>query len=370
MTTTNGSNGFRVAQLIETDGPGGAEQIVVMLARSLQETGASPVVFLPPGREGWITRQLAGMGIEVDHFHLERPLSPRCARLLAEAFERHHITVAHSHEFSMAVYGAWAAHRAGIPHIITMHGSRYYAQRLRRRLALRAAVLASAHTIAVSNGLAQALRRDLWVARATLEMIPNGVPYAPPARITLRDELGLGPHDRLLVSIGSLYPVKGHRHAIEAVALLADLHPRLHLAIGGRGHLRDELSAQSRERGVGHRVHLLGLRSDVPALLAAADVFVLPSLSEGLPLALLEAMFSACAIVATSVGEVPAVLDHGQAGALVEPGNPAALASAIDRLLGDPVAARAMGARAAARAIAEFDATRMLRRYLDIYKAV
>ena len=370
MTSANGTNGFRVAQLIETDGPGGAEQIVVMLARSLQKAGASPVVFLPPGREGFITKQLAESGIEVDHFHLERPLSPRCARMLAEAFERHHITVAHSHEFSMAVYGAWAAHRAGIPHVITMHGSRYYAQRIRRRLALRAAILASAHTVAVSNGLARALRRDLWVGRANLEMIPNGVPYTPPARVTLREELGLAARDRLLVSVGNLYPVKGHCHAIEAVALLADRHPGLHLAIGGRGHLHEDLIAHAQQLGVSDRIHLLGLRADVPALLAAADVFVMPSLSEGLPLALLEAMFSGRPIVATNVGEVPAVLGHGEAGAIVPPGDSSALAAAIDRLLGDSVSARAMGERAAARATAQFDATRMLQRYFDIYKAV
>ena len=370
MTSKNGSNGFRVAQLIETDGPGGAEQIVVMLARSLQKAGASPVVFLPPGREGWITRQMADMGIEVDHFHLERPLSTRCARLLARAFERHHITVAHSHEFSMAVYGAWAAHRAGIPHVITMHGSRYYAQRIRRRIALRAAILASAHTVAVSHGLAQDLRRDLWVSRANLEMIPNGVPYTAPDHVNLRDELGLSPDDRLIVAVGNLYPVKGHRHAIDALARLADRHPGVHLAIGGRGHLRDELTAQARDLGISERVHLLGLRTDVPAILAAADVFVLPSLSEGLPLALLEAMFSGCPIVATNVGEVSAVLEHGQAGVIVEPGDPEALAAAIDRLLGDREAAGALGSRAAARALTEFDATRMLQRYFDIYKAV
>jgi glycosyltransferase involved in cell wall biosynthesis len=368
MTDTNGSSGLRVAHLIETDGPGGAERIVVELARTLQGQGTSTVVFVPPKSEGWIAEQLQGTGVIIDHFHLERPLSPTCARLLSQALLRHKVAVAHSHEFSMAVYGAWAARRAGIPHVITMHGGRYYAGRLRRRLALRAAILASARTVAVSASLARALSRDLWFTRPRLLTIPNGVLYAKPARVTLRAELGLGPKDRLVVAIGNLYPVKGHQHLIDALALLKDRHPTLHCAIGGRGELESELASRARDYGMSHRVHLLGLRSDVAAVLAAADVFAMPSLSEGLPLALLEAMFAGCPIVATDVGEVSTALAQGGAGVVVEPGNPPALAAAIDRLLSNPDQALQLGTTAAARARAEYDLTRMVRRYLDIYR--
>jgi glycosyltransferase involved in cell wall biosynthesis len=131
-----------------------------------------------------------------------------------------------------------------------------------------------------------------------------------------------------------------------------------------------ELSARARDHGLAGRVHLLGLRSDIAALLSAADVFVLPSLSEGLPLALLEAMFAGCPIVASDVGEVGAALAHGEAGMLVPPGDPAALAEALDALLGAPDRARAMGARAASRAAAEYDIARMVNRYVDTYHAL
>jgi glycosyltransferase involved in cell wall biosynthesis len=276
--------------------------------------------------------------------------------------------VAHSHEFSMAVYGAWSSWRAGIPHVITMHGSSYYAGRIRRRLALRAATALSGRTVAVSHRLANQLRRDLWMRRSRIAMIPNGVPYAPPATKTLRDELRLRADDRLLVSVGNLYAVKGQRHLIDAVADLARRHPNLHLAIAGRGDMEHALSARARDRGVSDRVHLVGLRSDVPAILAAADVFVLPSLSEGLPLALLEAMFAGRPIVASDVGEVGAALARGEAGVLVEPGDAAALAAAIDGLLSDPDRACELGARAASRAAAEYDITRMVGRYVDCYR--
>lgn len=199
--------------------------------------------------------------------------------------------------------------------------------------------------------------------------MPNGVRYEPPEVTTLREELRLGPADRLLVSVGNLYPVKGHRYLVDALALLSGGHPNLHLAIAGRGELAGELWARARDHGLADRLHLLGLRSDVAAVLSAADVFVLPSLSEGLPLALLEAMFAGRPIVASDVGEVRVALGDGEAGMLVEPGNPAVLAAALDRLLREPGAARDLGRRAARRAAADYDVSRMVRRYVGVYEA-
>ena len=128
------------------------------------------------------------------------------------------------------------------------------------------------------------------------------------------------------------------------------------------------LSARAHHHGLGDRVHLLGLRSDVSAVLAAADVFVLPSLSEGLPLALLEAMLAGLPIVASDVGEVGVALAQGEAGLLVEPGNPAALAAAIDHLLHDLDHARHLGESAARRAAAEYEVSQMVGRYLGAYE--
>jgi glycosyltransferase involved in cell wall biosynthesis len=104
-------------------------------------------------------------------------------------------------------------------------------------------------------------------------------------------------------------------------------------------------------------------------MLAAADIFVLPSLSEGLPLALLEAMFAGRPIVASDVGEVRAALAQGTAGVVVGPGNPGALAAALDRLLSNPQEAGSLGARAAAQARAEYDLSRMVHRYVGVYEA-
>src|SRR6476620_999531 len=167
MTLCEGAlAGVGVAQLIECDGPGGAERVVSDLARALQNLGARSVVFLPANGEGWLARQLEGSGVPIEYFSITQPFSPACARSLAAAFRRHRIGLAHSHEFSMAVYGAWASWFAGVQHVITMHGSRYYAGRVCRRVAMRSAIALSGATVAVSYGLADDISRNLLVPRS------------------------------------------------------------------------------------------------------------------------------------------------------------------------------------------------------------
>lgn len=362
----------RLAYLIESDGPGGAERMLTSLANELQGAGYPGVAFVPARQEGWLEAELAGVGIPIEYVPLERPFSPRFASDLAAAFRRHDVALAHSHEFTMAFYGAWAARLARIPHVITMHGSRYYAGRWQRRLAMRWAAKSSAAVTAVSRALADSLCRDLWLRRGSVAVVPNGIrPRSrTPAGSGLRGELGLRPGDRLLLAVGNLYPVKGHSDLVAAVGRLAARYPSLHLAIAGRGDLAGALTRDAAARRVGDRVHLLGLRNDVDDLLASADAFVLPSLSEGLPLALLEAMFAGLPIVATRVGEVPMALADGGAGLLVEPGRPDELAGAIERLLSDAELARTLGERARIRARAEFDITTMAERYEALYAPV
>ena len=359
---------LRIAHLIETNGPGGAERMLVHLASELQAAGCHNLVIVPAGGEGWLPQQLAGTGVTVETFHLDRPLSLSFARRLTALLRYHRIALAHSHEFTMAVYGAWAAWRAGIPHVTTMHGGRYYARHLRRRLALRAAFALTDRVVAVSRDLAGQLCRDLWMPRAHVTTVGNGVrPNNGAPHSGLRQELGLGPEDRLMVAVGNLYPVKGHRHAVDGLALLQRPGRLVHLAIAGRGDLADALRARAVELGVADRLHLLGLRADIANVLAGADVFILPSLSEGLPIALLEAMFAGCAIVASDVGDVRAALDDGRAGTLVPAGDAPALARAVGALLDAPEQAHALSARAQQRAMQEYDVTRMAARYAAIY---
>lgn len=359
--------GMRFAHLIESDGPGGAERMLASLATELQAAGSHNVVIAPAAGEGWLSDELRGTGVKVELFRLDRPISPAFARWLTETLRRHRVTLAHSHEFTMAVYGAWAARRAGAAHVITMHGSRYYAGRWQRRIAMRAAATLSGSIVAVSQSLARHLSQDLWLSADRIVTIPNGARHRPVAKTSLRDELRLTGTDQLAVAVGNLYPVKGHAYLLEALALLAARVPRLHVAVAGRGELEEPLLARARALSVADRFHLLGLRSDIGNVLAAADVFVLPSLSEGVPLALLEAMMAAQPIVATAVGEVPTVLDGGRAGVLVPPQDAPALADALADVLADPTRAGRLGAAAAARAGEVYTLDAMIDRYVSLY---
>ena len=238
--------GARIAQLIEVDEPGGAERMVADLATELARGGSPEVVFLPRNGEGWLAKQIDSSDVTVEYFQLDRPFSPRFARELAVRLVARRISLVHSHEFGMAVYGAWAARRVGIPHVITMHGSRYYAGRLQRRLAMRLAIASSGAVVAVSHDLAAHLSRDLLVSRDRVSFIANGVRRRPTSSSTLRAELGLPTGSQLLLSVGSLFPVKGHRYLIEAVAILAARHANVHVALAGTGHLAQTLAEQAR----------------------------------------------------------------------------------------------------------------------------
>lgn len=362
-----GLRGMRVAQLIESDGPGGAERVFAHLTAALRAHGAEVVAFVKTGGEGWLEEQLRGAGVTFVRFRFGGPFSPAFARWLADSMREHRVDVAHSHEFGFAVYGAWAARLAGIGHIITMHGGRYYAEHLRRRVALRMAAAASHRIVAVSEPVREHLQRDLMMPRSSVDFIPNGIPFQHERAPTLRAELGLGDNGTLALAIGNLYPVKGHAHLIDALGLLAVRHPGLHVAIAGRGDLEGSLRQRAISLGIADRVHFLGLRSDVPNLLASADLFVLPSLSEGLPLALLEAMFAGRAIVSSEVGGVAAVLDGGNAGLLVPPGDAGSLATSMERVLNDRALAARIADAAGARARADYGIDRMVARYAERY---
>ncbi len=358
--------GVSIAHLIEMDGPGGAERLVALLAGAVAVGGANSVAFLPEGGEGWLTRELRLIGITVEHVPVDS--HRRTIAALESGFRRHDIAVAHSHEFAMGICGTVAARRTGAGHVITMHGGRSYTSSLPRRLALRLAATHSGAMVAVCQEAADALRRDLWLSRRRVLTIPNGVP-APDLRhpAPLRADLGLAEQDVLIVAVGNLYPVKGHRYLIEALGLLRERHPRAHVAIVGRGDLQETLEAQARTLGVADRVHLLGFRPDVGSVLAAADLFAMPSLSEGLPLALLEAMRAGLPIVATDVGGVRSTLANGEAGHIVQPGDAQDLATGLDWLLSQPSVACVFGARAETRAALEFDFQHTADSYASLY---
>ena len=326
-----------IALLLESDGPGGAENVLLTLGRTLRARGHEVVPVGPRVGEGWLGERFREEGFEPETFDLRRSIDPQCLLALKAIMERRGVEVMHGHEFTMAVYGAAAARLGRLPHVITMHGGRYYATALRRRVAFRWAMRNSHRVVAVSEATRRDLEESLGRPARCVDVIPNGQRLRQGVRSKLRDELGLSDADFLIVNVGNLYSVKGQDSLVRALARSLSEGPGLplHLAIAGRGEQEVPLRTLALDLGIADRVHLLGFRDDVPDVLAAADLFALPSLSEGLPLALLEAMFAGLPVVASAVGGIPEVVRHDREGLLCTPGSAEELAAAVLALFRD-----------------------------------
>jgi glycosyltransferase involved in cell wall biosynthesis len=187
-------------------------------------------------------------------------------------------------------------------------------------------------------------------------------------RGALRRELGIEPGRQVITSVGTFKRQKGHRYLIEAMADLAPDLPDLHLLLVGDGELRPAIEADVRARGLDDRVSFLGTRRDVDRILAVSDVFVLASLWEGLPLALVEAMASGLPVVATEVSGTREVVVDGTSGLLVPPEDPGSLASAIRRVEADPDAAASLASEGRARVTAMFTAEAQAERLAALFR--
>lgn len=191
--------------------------------------------------------------------------------------------------------------------------------------------------VAVSHGLRRSYER-IGLGEAQWHTVPNGVRPrgADCGRSAARRALGLDDGALVVMTTGRLVLMKGQRYLVEATAALAEAHPRLVTVIVGDGDLAGDLRRRAHHLGVGDRVVLPGHRSDARSLLDAADVFALPSRSEGMPLAALEAMDAGLPVVGTRVIGTEEVVQDGETGRLVPPENSAELAAALDALLSDP----------------------------------
>ncbi len=188
-------------------------------------------------------------------------------------------------------------------------------------------------------------------------------------RSILRRELGIGDHDRVVAMVATFKEQKGHRFLLDALPSVMRQFPDLHVLLIGDGALRLALEAQARNLKLDERVHFLGSRNDVPDLLSASDLFILPSLWEGLPMALVEAMASGLPAIGTRVAGTNQVMAHGETGLLVTPGSADELCEAMLELLSSPERMDRMGRAARQRVEVHFGAVKQAREYLALFES-
>lgn len=226
--------------------------------------------------------------------------------------------------------------------------------------------------IVVSEAIHDKVRGLGIIPPGKLHAIQNGIHtarfrVAPDRARAVREELSIGPDEVMVVTLARLVWFKGVDMLIDAMEILLRSHPKVRAVICGDGVLRPKLEARVHEKGLGAHIHFAGVRRDVPDVLAAADVFALPSVSEGLPIAILEAMAAGLPLVCTAVDGVPEVVLHGEVGLLSPPRDPAAFAANLAALVDDPARRRAYGEAALHRVNTTFSADRMARQTAALY---
>lgn len=214
--------------------------------------------------------------------------------------------------------------------------------------------------------------RATGVDSAKIAVVRNGLPHRTPvrSRSEVRRDLGLGPAQGAVLTTARFTPQKDHTTLIDAVPAVLERHPEACFLLAGDGPLEDDCRRAVGDRGLSHAVRFLGNRSDIPDLLAAVDLFVLPSRFEGLPLALLEAMDAGLPVVSTRVGGTDEVVVDGLTGFLVPPGDASAFAAAIVTALSDPARQKEMAEAGLQRFRESFTATRMADETADLYGAL
>jgi glycosyltransferase involved in cell wall biosynthesis len=363
-----------VLHLIDTTGPGGAETVFVELADRLRDHGHTsiPVIHGP----GWVNDELRRSGLQPVILPAGGSFNWGLLLGLRRLVRRHKVDIIQSHLLGSNVYAALTGFLTGVPVVASFHGmvdvdGRDRLKRLRRfimRLGVR-------RFVCVSMALREALVAQGFVGSDRSGVIYNGIDvarYDRPRSDVLRHSLGLPPETPLAGCLGNLRPAKGYDVLIRGTAQLKQRGVACHFAIAGqgKGRLANELMALRKELDVEDRVHFLGFQADSAEFLAGLDLFVLPSTSEGFSISTIEAMAAGLPIVATRCGGPEEIISHGQTGLMVQPGDPFALAGAIERLLSDRERARQMAEDARQMARERFDIGQMVKAYLSIYAAV
>jgi glycosyltransferase involved in cell wall biosynthesis len=344
-----------------------------------KEIGPEFPTVLAAGRPSAAEAELVDPDVPVRPVPLVRPIDPRrdgralvaVRRLMSETGAG----LLHTHMAKAGAIGRWAATtvRSRPLTVHTYHGHvlegyfRVPSQRafieIERNLARRTDAL-----VAVSAEVRDALL-DLDIGTASqFRVIPLGLDLAPflaasNGNGSLRRSLGLRSDVPLVGAVGRLVPIKDLTTLLSAIARL----PGVHLAVIGDGELRSALEERARKWAIGDRVHFTGWWSDVAGALEDLDVVALTSLSEGTPVALIEAAASGRPVVATRVGGVPLVVEDGVTGLLARPGDVEGIAALIRRLLNDPAARRTMGEAGRLRVQERFAKDRLLRDIRELY---
>jgi glycosyltransferase involved in cell wall biosynthesis len=357
---------LRILQAVETLDVGGVERLAIQLAEAEQQRGHACSI-LCVFHEGAMAQEARGRGIQVYALDKKRGPSPASLLRLVQLFSKLRPDVVHTHNSGIHHYAAVAARLAAVPVVVNTRHSPPVAALMKRERHYKWAMRLTDTAVFVSEPTRKAVLATLAMPEFKSGMILNGIPtglyrggrrWAPGAQMP-RITFG---------TVGRLEPVKGHDILIEAFAQVLKVMPDARLRIIGGGPLAGYLKEVCQRHMVEHAVSLEGPTRTPQDVYRELDCFVISSHSEGLPLALLEAMASGLPVIATRVGGIPSVVND-EVGLLCEPGDARSLAEAmLATAHSSDLPAR--GSRAALRAVAQFDIDVMCSQYLDLFHSL
>ncbi len=372
---------MRLVHIITALDAGGAETFLARLLKRLPPRIETSVISLAP--IGAIGERMRISGVNVSTLGMtRRSLAPGPIFRLRDMLKEAKPDIVQTWMYHADLLGGLAARWAGIPALVwSIRHSNLSVRhnRLRTVMIARACAALSRHVpdrILCCANVARLNHVRFGYADDKMEVMPNGFDLsrfkpAPEMRESVRREFGVPDNVFIIAMIGHFLVQKGHRMLIDAAAILRERRPQIHYLLAGQD-VDDSNAALARwlnERTLQSSVSLLGIREDIPRLLAAVDALVLPSLGEGFPNVVGEAMASAVPCIASNVGDTPFII--GDTGFIVPPGDAGALANAMDRFLSMPERERqSYGARARQRVVENFEIGAIIWRYVEFYDRV
>ncbi len=354
---------IRIFYIITELDIGGAESMLFELVQCIDKNKFTPEVGCLKG-EGVVGKKLEACGIKVKYFHIEKPWHIYKLANVISFLRQGHFNILHSYLFHANIVGRICGKLSGIP--IILSSIRVCEQERRYHLWMdRITNWMVNLEICVSKKVKNFTIEKANIPEHKLEVIENGIPYSFLDAITsCRNKKS---HSLVVGTVARLSEQKGIKYLLYAAKRVTEQFSDITFTIVGKGPLASQLKELSIKLGISSKVKFLGFRNDIPELLSVIDIFVLPSLWEGMPNVVLEAMSAGKPVIATDTGGSKDIIDNGINGVLVEPGNSEALAEAILKLLEDPVQRQRLGESAREKIKERFPIDKMVSKTEQVY---
>ncbi len=364
-----------ICQVLHSLTVGGAEMLAARLARNLSDRFR--FVFACLDDLGPLGRELRSEGFAVEVLGRKRGIDLACVRKLAAFARREGAGLLHAHQYTPFFYCRAPGPLVPRPPVLFNEHGRFFPDLPNRKRIVfnRLFLRRKDRVVAVGESVKRALIDNEGISPGRIDVIYNGVRLEDFAasgdlRREVRAELGIDPAAPVAIQVARLDYLKDHCTAVRAAERIRQKLPDFQLLAVGEGPERPKIEAEIAACNLPGCVRLLGLRTDVRRLLAAADLFLLTSISEGIPVTLIEAMGARLPVVSTAVGGIKEVVRPEETGLAAPSGDDAGLASAVVRLLTDRRTAQSFGEAGRARAEAMFSEDQMHAQYVRLYESM